>query len=298
MILATYQPYIDKKTEPEGAIKELAEHLGYYPIFCFPANTSQEIIIHSMLAAPNMPEKLILFETNDFVEIDVVKWNQKLAIECQNISNQNSIPILGCFTDKPSIYKEYVVKEIVNILEEVDIKQAFFDNYIPSNDKDSVSATIVVQLAEAAKNTAEHLCKQFQIPFDDELSWDNYSQTQKMLVKEIFQYTFLPLWYPAVRGVSFLDSTHFDFYKYIEEGCSKDVAMFYNPDEDLNYKSYGFYEKIYDNLRRYTSETHISNVRNLVNANQPRTSTKINPNSPCPCGSGKKYKKCCKNKRP
>jgi len=27
-----------------------------------------------------------------------------------------------------------------------------------------------------------------------------------------------------------------------------------------------------------------------------RTAKKIYPNDPCPCGSGKKYKKCCKNK--
>ena len=29
---------------------------------------------------------------------------------------------------------------------------------------------------------------------------------------------------------------------------------------------------------------------------QPRKVTKIGPNDPCPCGSGKKYKKCCRDK--
>ena len=27
-----------------------------------------------------------------------------------------------------------------------------------------------------------------------------------------------------------------------------------------------------------------------------RTATKVGPNDPCPCGSGKKYKKCCMHK--
>jgi uncharacterized protein YchJ len=26
---------------------------------------------------------------------------------------------------------------------------------------------------------------------------------------------------------------------------------------------------------------------------QPRRTDKVKPNAPCPCGSGKKYKKCC-----
>ena len=32
--------------------------------------------------------------------------------------------------------------------------------------------------------------------------------------------------------------------------------------------------------------------------NQPKRSTKIGRNDPCPCGSGKKYKKCCASKTP
>jgi len=30
----------------------------------------------------------------------------------------------------------------------------------------------------------------------------------------------------------------------------------------------------------------------------PRASTKIGANTPCSCGSGKKYKRCCMNKQP
>ena len=41
----------------------------------------------------------------------------------------------------------------------------------------------------------------------------------------------------------------------------------------------------------------ISDVERLLNPSPPiRIEAKVNRNDPCPCGSGKKYKKCCMNK--
>ncbi len=40
----------------------------------------------------------------------------------------------------------------------------------------------------------------------------------------------------------------------------------------------------------------ISDLETLLNPPQPmRTEKKVGRNDPCPCGSGKKYKKCCGN---
>lgn len=39
----------------------------------------------------------------------------------------------------------------------------------------------------------------------------------------------------------------------------------------------------------------ISDIEKLLNPPKPARSEKIDRNSPCPCGSGKKYKKCCLN---
>ena len=47
---------------------------------------------------------------------------------------------------------------------------------------------------------------------------------------------------------------------------------------------------------------HVMNVRQsgapvMTQVNKPISTRKVYPNDPCPCGSGKKYKKCCgKNK--
>ncbi len=37
----------------------------------------------------------------------------------------------------------------------------------------------------------------------------------------------------------------------------------------------------------------ISDLEKMLNPVGPVKSNKINRNAPCPCGSGKKYKKCC-----
>ena len=37
----------------------------------------------------------------------------------------------------------------------------------------------------------------------------------------------------------------------------------------------------------------ISDLEKLLNPPKPAKSGKIGRNEPCPCGSGKKYKKCC-----
>jgi SWIM/SEC-C metal-binding protein len=43
----------------------------------------------------------------------------------------------------------------------------------------------------------------------------------------------------------------------------------------------------------FDSYEDITDVEKLLNPPQPAVSHKINRNDPCPCGSGKKSKKCC-----
>ena len=124
MILATYQPYTRKPEKFSEKWKKVREYIGFEPIFCFSANTAEEAIIGSILTIPSNPEKLIIFEATDVLPVDFVKWNQWQA-------DNNSLPLSDCFSEN-SKYKEYIVPAISNIIEEVDVKQAFFDNYQPN----------------------------------------------------------------------------------------------------------------------------------------------------------------------
>ena len=56
-------------------------------------------------------------------------------------------------------------------------------------------------------------------------------------------------------------------------------------------------ERIYDNLNPLKAYINAT-VRTLWGGSKTpykRSQPKINRNEPCPCGSGKKYKKCCNN---
>lgn len=109
MILATYQPLSEHRDDNRGMEwTELEKYLGFKPIFCFPANTQKEAIVHSILAVPSFPEKIVFFETDDYMEIDAVRWCKKIAIDYQNKQSENEeISIGSCFNNKRAEYKEY-----------------------------------------------------------------------------------------------------------------------------------------------------------------------------------------------
>jgi len=52
--------------------------------------------------------------------------------------------------------------------------------------------------------------------------------------------------------------------------------------------------KVIIGIEPYEDED-ITDVERLLNPPKPIKSEKIDRNAPCPCGSGKKYKKCCIN---
>ena len=69
--------------------------------------------------------------------------------------------------------------------------------------------------------------------------------------------------------------------------------------EDVTDRALSFYEETGDNdkldaLRNELSQLQAKPPKHFTNHRQiPASSKKIGRNEPCPCGSGKKYKKCC-----
>ena len=225
-----------------------------------------------------------------------MQWTKKVAQDMRHSGvNVEHTTIKDCLTDKPDKYQEYVVEKIDNIIEEVDVKQAFFDNYKPADDDTSPAAQLLLGIASQAQESAEYLCKEVHVPLDQNRVWSKYSEEQKYLLREIFQCTFLPLLYPAIMDNDFWDSASFDLIKYTKHGVAESVNLFHSASESLKWKTYEFFDILYDRIDNCLQETYFSSLTN--DTNKPRTSEKINPNAPCPCGSGKKYKKCCKNKK-
>lgn len=59
---------------------------------------------------------------------------------------------------------------------------------------------------------------------------------------------------------------------------------------------YGMWKRVVDDPS-HPDQAKLGAVRNDSNVSQPpmrHWGPKIGPNDPCPCGSGRKYKKCCR----
>lgn len=102
-------------------------------------------------------------------------------------------------------------------------------------------------------------------------------------------------------------------YYYHEVQLTKDIyelykntrenVLYYKNNEDTETKPQMFSEEseedekvdlIDDELQKNLN--NYNNQANEKKENEYKTSTKVGRNEPCPCGSGKKYKKCCRNK--
>ena len=82
MILGSFQ--IDQEFElPHTKFPDLHSELGYYPRFCFRADSDKNVIKYGLLAAPNSVDNLFIFETDEFQLLDSVSWNQYLITHSQ-----------------------------------------------------------------------------------------------------------------------------------------------------------------------------------------------------------------------
>ncbi|MFT8646305.1 UPF0149 family protein [Gluconacetobacter sp.] len=78
-------------------------------------------------------------------------------------------------------------------------------------------------------------------------------------------------------------------------GLHKLVAMTDSPPDSDDELGTLLSETAPDLIPEWVQALHVARLSESMDrlANRPATSTKIGRNEPCPCGSGKKYKKCC-----
>ncbi len=91
-----------------------------------------------------------------------------------------------------------------------------------------------------------------------------------------------------------------DAFDWFSTGNPVSVFMDIVADDNLDFASQTQRQRLIFLLTRVNSKTRKPVLRGHIPAEleQPRPAAKkIYPNDPCPCGSGKKYKKCCGRKR-
>lgn len=278
MILATYQPIIDdiakRKTSQQFSL--LQEALGYYPIFCFPATNVEQAIIHSILAAPNCPERLILFESEEYDCLDIIKWNLCLA------SNSDTIPADLINPAVPDKYKEFCVKNVSNIIVDVPIEQAVQGKILLNfqEDSDSGNADVVRNFYKQMSGLSQQQLKSIQITVSDEngsIVKDNEFGKMR-LYKMVFETYLLPLFYQLALGEFPFVNVNPKTWNQMFLRISSMLSNFYNIDAPVVNKTYAYYDCLYEILHCCVCDS--------------RWPQNIGRNDACPCGSGKKYKKC------
>lgn len=274
MILATYQPLNEDKGK-RLKIVELEEKLGYYPYFCFSAENIYDVCLYSVLSAPNCPEKIIIFETDDFDTIDIIKWNQYMVTKNDDLLDD----IINTDIDKK--YKEFVVRKIDNVLNEISIDEVF-DNNISFEGADKELKQFYQDIFTLSLHNAREQIDNIQILKDDKTTDDDINFALKRNKKNVFEIYLLPILYSfMMKGY---DVCVFDYNKFhsLIGRITKMLTNIYNCKSDLlEYKTYEYYDSLCEMILSL-----IMDIRWI------EKSQNIYPNDLCFCGSGKKYKKC------
>lgn len=290
MILATYQPIeaspdhgLNKTGSP--AVKSLIDHIGFEPIWCFAANTLKEFHTNSMMTAPNYPEVLYLFETDDYVALDIVKWNTCRYLEKQG----KAFDIASCFDHAKSKYCEYLVREIpkdkqifeVNLFAALHHSRFLPDRRIPGARILDDAFNLVIQ--PCAMEHIRHLIRNSDIPKDPEFH-DVREMWGKRFEKNAFECYiagfFLAPYY-SKRHFRYFTAFDCNLYSKKLPIISKLLA------ENDNAETMPTYER--QNMLRIL----------LSSCYRPFDlwgDLEVERNAPCPCGSGKRFKRCCIDK--
>ena len=259
MILATYQPINPKKKD--SAFKDICyDDLGFNPVWCFNADTLYDFWINSFLTVPVCPEKLIVFETEEYWAIDKSQWYNALHAkgEKPKVISKDSI------RDVNNV--EFLVREIENVLYEVDIKKSIYDRISQ----------------EEKENILEPAIKRVESQLTDLYNMANYNMTYERFMQNNIAEKYR--------------EAYASWNQYAIEDYRNNLHKGYNIEIDTTYISRN--DKLYALLDEYGSENTSYELyckirRELEKAVKEK---KIYPNDMCPCGSGKKYKKCCMRK--
>ena len=283
MLLATFQPI--EPSNRHKAFRAFQDVLGYYPIFCFAARTPEEFQFFCWTSTPRLPEKLVLFESSDYVAFDAVEWCQLYGNDGDAAENLTGADIKHIFENVEMPYAEFIVPSIpeASILDEVRLVD-LIDNELPAIDDEVMSV-----LADSAKHnfdvllSAQHTSRH---PRDDE-----QRRALAHCAKTIFDTQLSGITYRAMRHEPTPLERAFPF---------SHAGVYEDEPDDANYliPAIELRKKIYDTSGGGSHEEFDKMVR-LMTVYQERmledaTSRflRAGRNDPCPCGSGKKFKKC------
>lgn len=300
MLFGTYQEMFDTMNMPKNCLnpnRYYNKKLGFSPLWAFPVEDLAGFATHSICTAPNFADIFYLIETDDYVRVNKVKHYQMIA-EGKYKEKREEIDLSPVIDDEAdNDHSEFLLNpDTIGI---ANIKCMCFIGNAKENAYDQLKFIAPPIIADdrvmwEIARVIEHFAK--KIPeFDFEemehrLLQSGYSaeyakvEGKQRILKYIFELVVLPYVYEIyVRR-----NTNLTGYKL--GALAYNAYKILTAENDFALWSYGDCRlEDYDRLFNKIKSLIITDDKLLKNMAESR---KIYPNDPCPCGSGKKYKKC------
>lgn len=285
--------YVQNNLNQRVSSDELESILGFDPIFCFPITDAKNTILSALLAENSGYDRFVVFKTDDYMVYNTILFNKMLA-EC-SINGDSDITIDDCksILVKKSA-KTYIVDDIDedDIMFQTDIMSTYFmDVDCESTDDDMKAA--VSNVVKSLQKRAYAYCSTYDVYPSYKLgkTMKDFDDEQKEIILRGFSMFLLPLCYATVFQIDLCNMVDFNIYRYFDNVDPK-IKSYVDSIADANLSELSeMYSKITEDLYKCCDRTINDNIIiNEVRANN------IGPNDLCPCGSGLKFKKCCKRR--
>lgn len=273
MLLASYQPLVEDigRRAKSGAFAALVETLGFVPYFCFPAERLEDMLVHSFFAAPNCPERIVIFETENFQKLDVVQWNRILRLE--DIGEPFDVSLALLEAEAP--FCEYLVPAFENVRVDLPLHEALYTSF-RIDYADELTRNAAVGWFAMAQGRAVQMYEAADLQAD---TTEGLEVLMGRALKNSFEVFVLPVLYIFMVSGRWEDLGTMLNPDWIfkNKAPMEMLTRIYNPRESMGFKTYGYFEKAFRSFQ----------------ANMLDGEKKPSRNGRCPCGSGKKFKRCC-----
>lgn len=268
MLLATYQP-LEQHVGYDNQQSEIVKMLGYKPIWCISAETIEEFLCQSYFCAPNYGEELIVFESEEYDTVDKCKWynalkngEKKLDVDWVNLDCK---------------FKEYMVQRIDNIVFRMPMDLRNFA--VKFSDCEEINHMVkqIFDFARDAQSKIQMIDKNNRTvpadPYKHPRLFQSYIAINAECGVLAIMYSLMVKhdlfdWMRFRGGVHMSTGIHQRFMNWNNNDCSES----------------GFVQIVDEFYRLFDKSLAVTHRR---------SQGKIGRNEPCPCGSGKKWKKCC-----
>ena len=290
LLLMTYLPKFPESQVFDKKYDKLKEVLGISisePLyFCYPANNVYQAVLNSYSAEPIDPYTLHFFLTNDAYAIDLIKWQRLVEEQTEDCVTADITNI--SYNDAVM----YITTKLPTNNYTIHFTECRKSSYIKNLDK---QANILFQkhtgspyMSISSSRTYSFFKKLIE-DYNDETdeSEENIKGVPVKYYKLVFEASLFVILYEVAR----MDLTWKALYSISITIPEQPIIIRLMDQYIIEYSSLLSVlsdDEAHDRLQMLRKDFEKAVLMSTVT--YPNTS----PNDLCPCGSGKKYKKCCK----